>query len=1263
MKYYPKDFKNKNYSPLLVLFLLLFVHVIWSQDQSFESAVPSNWSSVNGTLSISDDHYKLDSNSLQWNWISNGIITVTNLQSNGLVTSEVEGYHQNMFRMWVYNTVAISSEPLTVEFYDDEGNLQYFYEFQLNFEGWRAASASYKHEMSGLKSSDNITTMKIKAPSSGQGTLYFDYIDYTMERNIMRSADYQLPFLTKDNQEHWGDVMYYQTLAPTIPFPTPTAQELADLSLVKNEYDTFILGSPPNVSKLSEAIEDYDNLQISYTNGVVKGIPLYGMDYPNSQNISVVEDFLLTFARDVAHNNTIASKTYFTNTVRYLLDQGFADGSAMETMHHIGYQFRNIPAAIHLMKSLLETEGIWEQARNMVEWYVALDGIWEGTAASSNMDAANTRTVYRLGACLYTSSPEKQVAYLKGFRNYIENFLTSYAKTGQGLKIDYTGFHHNVYYPGYAYWGFNSLAKAIRFLSEGGISIDNTKREVLKKSILLARLVTASGDIPNSLSGRNAFKNASVKNGMRDFGLAQPIDEQVLRAYNYQFGTHSQTVSYGEESVPNGFWQVNFANLGIYRQQDWVASIKGFNKYFWGTEIYSSSNRYGRYQSYGAIEVMYRGGAQFSKFKADGWDWNKVPGTTTKLLSWTDLEAASGRQDETTDSNFAASLRFGSKNNSYLDEKIEGNFGLFAMDFSQKQISSTHDSNFTFKKSVFCFDGKLICLGSGINSANGQIVTNLFQNSLSNTSESIYLNSDSLDAFPYNSTLADGKGNWLLDANQTGYFVNSSQPLVIDRKHQTSPSHTGNGSLSYGDFASAYLDHGTSPNEAGYEFVIIPKSTSTEMNAFSSTMTSTTTAFYEVLQKTNQAHIVRSNGIYGYAFFEDSSLSIDGPVVKNEGAALVMLESSQCTMNVSVVHPDLNFSEITGLSQTKSVVLTFKGKWSLDSNTGGTVNISETAEGTELTISLVNGTPTDITLNKCFENPDYPVVYYEDFRYDTGNNGFTKHIIDDGGFTTLDTNGNSVSSSKIIRRISDIPVAENTNNLYNPTEERDIFSRINSASTDGNSRDQKSISTWGHDADINYAVDAYTVFTTVDLTDENPRINPTDTRKYASFWTQRRYGDGDIAIVTLLVSTDYTGDPTTTNWTILPMYSGKLATTSDNAKYVKGVVDLTSYADSSGGNQVTLALRYQGSDTPYVKLTNRNGEFRLSDLKFFVSSDLLSEANEIISEDSIVVFPNPVHSTLNILILNKSVGISRLQLIDIYRLSSRDLLHQRRSLR
>ena len=1227
-----KFFKKQTLHYAVVLFCgFCFSLNLSAQDESFETtSAPAHWATTNGSLSTSTDHYKLGAKSLKWDWNANAVITVSNLQNNGLVPSQVGDFYFNMFRMWVYNTAAITSQPLRVEFYDNNNTLQAYYDFQINFTGWRAASTSYKYEMSGVKNSSNITTMKIKAPTSGSGTFFFDFIDYTMARNTSRSADYQLPFITLDNDEHWGDIMYFQSL-PKLLLTTPTAQELTDLTAIKQTYNNVIKGSAPNTSAVNNAITKYNAQNITYVGGIVKGKPLYGKDYANADNIQAVEDFIVTFARDYAYSSSTTSKDYFLNTVRYLLDQGYADGSAMETIHHIGYSFRNIPMAIHLMKTELETEGLWTQAQKMVEWYTALDGIWEPTASSSDMDGANTRSLLRLGACLYKTTDAEKVQYLKGFKNYIENFLTLIPKEGQGMKIDFTGFHHNTYYPGYAFLGYNSLAEVVRYISGSQFAISTTKKEILKNTLLLARVVGASGDIPNSLSGRNPFAAVPIKNGLKNLGLASPVDTDLLKAYNYMYGSDSQTSAYGNETPPSGFWQINFANLGVYRQSNWVADIKGFNKYFWGSEIYSTDNRYGRYQNYGAVEVMYKGGYINSRLNINGWDWRKTPGATTKHLSYSDLLAANSRQDETTDSNFSASLRFGSKANYYIDQKLEGEYGVFGMDFTQKNISSTHDTAFKFKKSVFCFDGKLICLGSNINSATGLIATNLFQNYLSSTSVPINENNTAVTTFPYNTTLSSTTKNWLIDAANTGYFVKSGNSVIIDRVNQDSPSETGNGTLTNGNFASAYISHGTAPSNAGYEYVIIPGTNTTDMATFSANMDNTTTAFYEVIQKNQTAHIVKYNDMYGYVLFGAGNYGTTTPIKNNDTPCLVMAKQTGGNLTLSVVSPDLKFASNNGNSQVTTIDITINGEWSVNSSSGGTVSATVNTEGTLLTIEAKDGLPVDIALTNGFVNVDYPIVYYEDFLSETGR-GFAK-VIEVSGGQAID---------QIMKRVSDIPDMADSNNLFNESTDRPDH-RI----PDGDFRDSRAIATVGNNSSTNFPIDAYAVFTTLDLTDANPRISASDIYKYASFWTERRYGNGDIATITILVSTAYTGNPTTTAWTTLPLVSGKIAETADGLTYVNGIVDLSEYANGANGATVTLAYRYQGSSSAYNG-SNRNGTFYFSDLKFYVQSAPLSVENELLNEDRIMVYPNPTNNLLNIQISDYNIQIKKVRFMDVF---------------
>jgi len=1213
----------------ICFFLLLFCFYSYAQDESFENTtVPTNWiTTPGGTLSTSSDHYKLGNKSLEWSWTANDILVVSDLQTNGLVVSEVLGYFEGMFRAWVYNTSKISSLPLTFEFYDTTGTLQFYYDFQLNFTGWRAASASYKTEMSGNKSSSDIATLKIKAPSSGSGTFYFDYIDFTLGRNLSRGADYQLPFIPR-KPNHWYDMAYLQTLPKTIALITPTSQVLAEFNLIKQAYDSRILGTTIGSSALANAVNKYNALNISYIGGNITGKPLYGKDFPSSQNIGAVDEFISIFARDYKQTSNTASLTYFLNTVRYFLDQGYAEGSEMETTHHIGYTFMKLPGAIHLMKDELIVAGLWEEARKMVEWYSAVDIIWHPTAFDSNMDDAITRTMSILGCCLYKTTDDEKVQYLKGYKSYIENWLTTYPTQGEGLKVDYSGFHHEIYYAGYAIPGYNNLTVGLNHLL-GGYQISTGKKDILKNALLLARIITSNSDGPIWFGGRHPFPHTPITSGLKNLGLADPVDEQLLGAYNFITGGDSDTNSYATEVSPTGFWQVNYSNLGTYRQDDWVVNMKGFNKYFKGNEIYSTANRYGRYQSYGTIEVLYDGGNVNSGFNLNGWDWNKPPGTTTIHMSWADLVAVNAINDEKTDSNFAASLRFKASENAYIDSKLEGSYGVFGMNFTQKQNTPSHNPTFTFKKSTFSFDGKIICLGSNINNDDtGNITaTNLFQNYLNSTSSPILINNTATTTFPYNGTLSNTDDHWLMDAVNTGYYIKPGNSIVIDRKNQDSPNQNGNGTFTNDNFASAYINHGTSPLDAGYEYVIIPETNASAMATFESNMQNSSTAFYEVIQKDSEAHIVKYNDMYGYALFELCNFSNSGPVKRNDTPCLVMTSQTGTTMNLTLVDPNMNFAENKGGSQSTTIDITLNGYWTLNSNQGGSVVLSQGTDETTLTISAKDGLPVDMELQSSMTATTYAPFYYEDFNA----HGYTIQ-------TTSDPN-NISESSNYVNLINGVTSANSEQEF---SETRPVI-RIPT----GGVRAQKAININGNLDKSNYEAETWVVLNTLDITDSNPLIDKSDASKYVSFWTSASWANGNTSSFTLQASTDYTDDVLTANWTdVSSKIVGKIAKTNiDHNIFVNGKLDISSYSSKN----FTLAFKYTGSDLPYNS-TSRNGVYKISDVKFMVANNRASSMSakkikEISSE--IIVYPNPIKDRIYIKTSNLKSQIKNLSLLGL----------------
>ncbi len=217
--------------------------------------------------------------------------------------------------------------------------------------------------------------------------------------------------------------------------------------------------------------------------------------------------------------------------------------------------------------------------------------------------------------------------------------------------------------------------------------------------------------------------------------------------------------------------------------------------------------------------------------------------------------------------------------------------------------------------------------------------------------------------------------------------------------------------------------------------------------------------------------------------------------------------------------------------------------------------------------------------------------------------------------------------------ISDIPDAGDSNGEF--TETRPSY-RIPANGV----RDQRALSFIGTTSSTNYGLEAWIVMETVDVSTNNPYINIEDTNKYISFWTEQRYANGGISALEVFISTDYTNDVTTANWTNVTSSVGQIATSGQNAQtYIESVLDISAYTSTN----FTLAFKYSSNNSAYSQ-TNRNGTFYISDVKYFVSSITLS--NEFFElENTIRVYPNPFSSDIKI--KNLSSAFNLVLLIDM----------------
>ncbi len=947
-----------------ILFLLVSLFSARAQ-LDLETSVPANWSAASGSLAISSNHYKLGSQSLQWNWLTNDILTVTN---PGIAAADVTDFYKHTCDFWVHNPTNRPGQKLQIQFLDSGGTAQYYFDFYLDYAGWRHAVRSFKYDMKGPKSSATFNRVRILAPTNGPaGQFFFDDVTWVGPR-FTREQDLPNP----DILGYLSDSNYFRAyyLAPDIPAAAPTPTELADLAALRARWLGTNAGSTPSASALNTAYIAWTNLSIVTNGSDIKGQVL-------SQDTSAYESWVLTLGQDVYWRTNADSVNKMNLLLRNWFDQGWDYGSGeAQAGGSQGYDFRNTPRGFILGYKGYDAalkQHVWQ----MLHWMYRMGRYWE----TNNLPGGDTDDIYlnirqELGAILFlTPDDTTAVQYLKGFKRYVERFMLPANGTDGGVKLDGTGFHHDAHYNAYMY-AWRELSDVLYLARSTGFEVNSNAYLNLRNGFFaMLRMsnqdsgTTSPGYTANSLCGRHPFTASLTMdyNTLRRLGEwgggvlgGQPADPVVAQAYNRLFGTsqpYALFTPYGSEPNPTGFYQYNYSPVSIYRQTNWVATMHGMNNVFWGSEIYATENRYGRYQSYGALEILYPGGIGASGFSLTGWDWNHPPGATTIVLPFATLEAEVDTEHVESALNFSGGLSF------------QRQSGLSACNFQEAAAGANHNPTFAWRKSWFCFSNLVVCLGSNLtnNDAVNPTITTLFQGLMTNTSVATVLNGAPVTAFPHNSTNGGAAPCWLRDAVGTGYYIRPGSNVRLTRAAQTCPDQTASGATTTTNYAVAWLDHGVAPAGVGYEYVVFPSTTTNLLAQVAIAYTNSATTPYEVLQQNSTAHVVRwkADNKIGYALFATNALAA---AVSNAGPLRTVsrpcLAMSQADTNgnlwLTIVDPDLhltnNVSALTNLSVTLS------GHWWISAVASNGIVTATTPTNTILRVQTVHGLPVEMLL-------------------------------------------------------------------------------------------------------------------------------------------------------------------------------------------------------------------------------------------------------------------------------------------------------------
>lgn len=287
------------------------------------------------------------------------------------------------------------------------------------------------------------------------------------------------------------------------------------------------------------------------------------------------------------------------------------------------------------------------------------------------------------------------------------------------------------------------------------------------------------------------------------------------------------------------------------------------------------------FMSDGCTNMVIKGDEYFGIFPL--WNWARIPGVTAPQMT----------------SIPKASTEWGAKGTSTFAGGVSDSiYGVTAYSYQD-----THAAiNTAAKKAWFFFDDEVVCLGAGITStaeaavnttvnqcnSNGQvIVSENGQTSVIKRGDFYY--KDRLDW-----ALQDGIGYvfpkggsiFLTNKKQSGnwYDINKTAPKTILEK----------------DVFTVGFDHGLSPKEATYAYIIVPnKNTPKEMAAYPADN-------IEILANSDSMQVVRNKqlGVWQMVFYQEATFVHDEISVKvNKGCTLLFRDIEAPTVKFYIADP------------------------------------------------------------------------------------------------------------------------------------------------------------------------------------------------------------------------------------------------------------------------------------------------------------------------------------------------------------------------
>lgn len=944
----------------------------------FEHGVPKNIvTKKNGSISISKEKYKDGESSLKWKFEKNESLSILGDVGYTIFKKGQQEKARSSYSMWIYNENPVNDE-LLVQFKKD-GVVKCWFPIKMNFKGWRTMWVQYDRDMKGepVEGMDEITFV---APNESGEILIDQIIPSVLIDPRHNARDEQLDFINLEADTaanaHWMALYKnYNQIDKNEKKIVLNKGEKEGIKKVEKRYREKLLKkvkvTPEKIKEKEDEFSKYKKINLEFIQRLVIYEDLKLEEKNKIKYIATKEfgiyltelAYMYNSTENIQEKERIAK--LFNESLEYMYDQGWTKGSAQGTVHHLGYQMREIYEAIFLMKEPLIKLGTVNKAKEMITWYSAMGMIYTPSdKLKINIDVLNTMLPGMLTAILLNEDESKEAKELYRFQNYLIGSIKYSPGVLGGFKYDGTVFHHMQNYPAYARGAFQGLVPIIYYLHKTPYGIKEGEYDIVKKAVLTTRLYSNKYNYLLSLTGRHPHDKLKIDiESFRLMALSgvEGVDKELAEAYlrlskDKKKIEKLKNMGFKEEVTPNGSWTLNMGSVQLHRRGEWLAGVKGYSRYLVGNETYIKNNLYGRYMSYGAFQIL-EGSLKESGYVQEGWDWKHFPGTTAINVPFEKLKSNISQVD----------TKSGVEEMLLSDETYSGgnslnDNGMFAMKLHEHpKYKGTHRA----RKSVFFFNNKVVLLGSGIenNDSENETHTTLFQNYLGKNMKKAYVKDKEI----------------FIDSQNNLYKVELGNTVSKKGKQESKDHSTGDNTQN--NYELAYINHGKAPENGKYHYSILIKGTKEEQEKFKEN------SKYEVLNQDNNSHIVKDlkSNMIGYALFESGKVHNNRFIESVDTPSMILLQEKDRELQMSFVDPDLRLYEgldkdqytgkgvmkersiysrpwIGNVGKEHTTLVVLNGRYT--SENSSKVKSEIDGEFTKLSITSKNGEPVKITLKK-----------------------------------------------------------------------------------------------------------------------------------------------------------------------------------------------------------------------------------------------------------------------------------------------------------